>query len=499
MMKLTIFKRLVAGFLLILIVVVALGAYAFLKFRELNQISDSISSISSIGKTIRIIDNLKDNLDAQRKLEQRYLVLEDKNYFSGTFLEKEKSIQKDLDEMDILLASTKNKNMASRIKEAYNLYLEKVQEEVNLINQKEKYSKDAFEEKKDAFEEKNEVLIDVVRQQLYLLNNSIEEEVDQKINISTEISLQALKVILILTTVSIIMAVLIAFYNSQTIHHPILLMIKETKEIAKGKFEKHLNISSPPEINELAQAFNHMVDRLKELDEMKADLIANVSHEFRTPLAVIREAISLYMESIDTAPREKQNKLLGIVQEECERLIESVNKVLNLSRMDAGIIDYQMENYNISHLIAIAVSKIQPIATRKQISLEVNVANDSLNTIMDPDKIGQVFDNLLGNALKFTPEKGKISIGATLGTATRERYSEDDKKDVIVVSVSDTGPGIPKENIHDIFDKYKKLHEKGTGLGLYIARQIINAHGGDIWVESNGKTGSTFFFTVPVS
>lgn len=472
-----------------LIVVVALGAYAFLKFQELNRIIDSISSVDS--KTIGVIDSLTNSLLTQRAFEGKYVISKDRDWYDK-FLDTEKFIKEDLNEMDSLLASTNNKNIASRIKEAYDRYFERVQEEVDLINREEEYSIEGFDNKK-------EILNDVVIQQLDLLRKSINEEVNLKMDMSKEMSLQALRVILILSICSVIMAILIAFYNSHTIHHPILLMIREIKEIAKGRFEKHLNISSPPEINELAKAFNHMCDRLKELDEMKADLIANVSHEFRTPLAVIREAVSLYMESVDTASKEKQNKLLGIVQEECERLIESVNKVLNLSRMDAGIIDYHMERYNISHLIAIATSKIQPIVMRKQISLEVNVYSDSMYAVMDTEKMGQVFDNLLGNALKFTPDKGRISIGATIKQEGREGFYSNNRKENILVSVSDTGPGIPEENINNIFEKYKKFHEEGTGLGLYITRQIINAHGGEIWVESNGKTGSTFFFTVPVS
>ena len=476
-----------------LIVVVALGAYAFLKLRELNQIIDSIGLG---GETIEVVDRLKETLDDQKNFQKKYVLFEDQGQgYYRKFLETEESVRNDLDEMANLLASTKNKNISGRIKESYNRYFAKVQEEFDLINRKEEYSKEDFESKKDVFKNKTEVLIDVVTQQLKLLKKSIEDEVDLKIGMSKEIGAQALKIILILSISSVVMALLIAFFNARTIHHPISLMIKEIKEIAKGKFEKHLDISSPPEINELATAFNHMCDRLKELDEMKADLIANVSHEFRTPLAVMREAVSLFKDSAETMSREKQDKLLGIVQEECERLIDSVNRVLNFSRMDAGIFDYQMENYNLSHLIAIAVSKIQPIVIRKKIAVEVNVASEALYAVMEPDKMGQVFDNLLGNALKFTPEKGKISIGAI----HRKGYPGGNKKEIIEVSVSDTGPGIPVENINDIFDKYKKLHEKGTGLGLYIAKQIINAHGGDIWVESNGKTGSTFFFTVPVS
>ena len=489
MIKFTIFKRLVTGFLVILVVVVALGAYAALKFRELNQIIHSISSVDS--ETIRVTDYLRDSLFTQRKFEKKYVVSEDKDFFRQ-FIEIKKSIQKELGQLNIFAGSTENAERIVIIKKLYAQYILKVQEEADLINLKKEYSQKDFENSKEA-------LIDELINQLDMLKKITEEAVNNKISMSKRIGSQALRVILVLSIISVILSILIALYNAQTIHRPILLLIRETKEIARGRFTKHLNISSPPEINELAMAFNHMCNRLKELDEMKAELVARVSHEFRTPLAVIREAVSLFMDSIDTASKEKQHKLFGIVQEECERLITSVNKVLNLAQMDAGIIDCHIEKYNLSQLIAICITKIRPIAIRKRISLEENIASNSLYAAIDADKIGQVFDNILGNALKFTPENGKISISVRRRQGNGERYSEDSSKEVIEVSISDTGPGIPEKNIHDIFDKFKKLHEGGTGLGLYIARQIINAHGGDIWVESNGKTGSTFFFTVSAS
>jgi len=143
-----------------------------------------------------------------------------------------------------------------------------------------------------------------------------------------------------------------------------------------------------------------------------------------------------------------------------------------------------------------SASKIKPIAERKGITIEVNISGRLPHAGMDSEKIGQALDNLLDNALKFTPEGGKVSIGASLGK-TSEHFSNEEKS-FIEVSVSDTGCGIPEENIQNIFDKFKKLHGKGTGLGLYIARQIINAHGGDIWVKSEQKKGSVFYFTVPV-
>lgn len=257
-------------------------------------------------------------------------------------------------------------------------------------------------------------------------------------------------------------------------------------------------IPSPPEINELASAFNLMCDRLKEIDEIKADLISHISHELRTPLAIIREAVSLHLDCISAGSMEKQRRLLGIIGEECERLINSVNKILNLSRMDAGMIDYHMEKSSLSTLIERSASKIRPIAKRKGINLEVNLDGSLPHASIDSEKIGQVLDNLLANALKFTPEGGKVMIGISLKDGKISKRFSSKKKSFIEVSVSDTGCGIPEENIQDVFDKFKKLHGKGTGLGLYIARQIVNAHGGDIWVKSEQKRGSTFSFTVPV-
>jgi two-component system sensor histidine kinase GlrK len=489
MAKLTIFKRLALGFLIILLVVTALGVYSTLKLEELNQIIRSISSIDS--ETIRMANRLRDTLLTQRKFEKKYVVSKDRD-FHCQFLETEKYLEKDLKQISSLMGATENENLLADIKLLYDRYLVTVQEEVGLIKSHEGYSQKTYEKKK-------ENLTDHIIQRLEELIRMSKETIDNKIDMSKKIGSQASKVVAIITIASVVMGILVAFFNARTINRPIVLLIKGTKEIAKGKFEKHLTIHSPPEINELANAFNHMCDRLKELDEMKADLISHISHEFRTPLAVIREAVSLHLDCIATGSMERQLRLLGIVEEECERLITSVNKVLNLSRMDAGMMDYQIEQCDLSQLIGMSVSKIRPIAERKRISLEVNIAGSLPHAAVDTEKIGQVLDNLLDNALKFTLEGGRVSIAAGLKDEKTLEHLSDIEKGFIVVSVSDTGCGIPQGNIQDIFDKFKKLHEKGTGLGLYIARQVVGAHGGDIWVKSEEEMGSTFYFTVPVS
>ncbi len=492
MKKFTIFKRLGLGYLAILLVVTALGVYSTLKLGQLNQITRSISSID--GEIIRIAARLRDAALSQRGFEKKYFVSRDQD-FHRQFLEAEKYIKKDLERISILMDTTMDttgkKRLIADVKEFHDQYLSIVQEEVRLIKSDKAYSLERYQKKKE----------DLADQIIHKLEEVIEiarADVDSKIELSGKIGSQASRVAAIITIASVIMAILIAFFNARTINRPILLLIKGTREIAKGKFEEHLTIPSPPEINELADAFNHMCDRLKEIDEMKADLISHISHELRTPLAVIREAVSLHLDCISTGSMERQRRLLGIIEEECERLINSVNKILNLSRMDAGMMDYHMEKCSLSPLIEMSASKIRPIAERKGITLEVNLAGSLPHAGIDGEKIGQALDNLLDNALKFTPEGGKVTIGASLKDGKTSEHFSNKEKRFIEVSVSDTGCGIPEENIQDIFDKFKKLHGKGTGLGLYIARQIVNAHGGDIWVKSEQKKGSVFSFTLPV-
>ena len=489
MRKFTIFKRLGLGYLVILLVVIALGVYSTLKLGQLNQITRSISSID--GETIRIANRLRDDVLSQRGFDKKYVMLKDIDYHRQ-FLETGKYIEKDLEQISILMDTAEKKGLIDDVKGFYTQYLYIAQEEVRLIEGNKGYSQEGYEEKKEG----------LAGQTIYKLEEVIgiaEAAMESKIEMSGKIGSQASRVAVIITIVSVIMAILIAFFNARTINRPILLLIKGTREIAKGRFEKHLAIPSPPEINELAEAFNHMCDRLKEIDEMKADLVSSISHELRTPLAVIREAVGLHLDCISTGPMEKQRRLLGIIQEECERLINSVNKILNISRMDAGMMDYHMEKSSLPHLIEMGVSKIRPIAERKGISLEVNLDGGMPPAFIDTENIGQVLDNLLHNALKFTPEGGKVSIGTSLKDRKTSQPFSDKEKGFIEVSVSDTGCGIPEENIQDIFDKFKKFHGKGTGLGLYIARKIVSAHGGDIWVKSEKNKGSTFSFTVPVS
>ncbi|MDL1967697.1 MAG: ATP-binding protein [Deltaproteobacteria bacterium] len=486
----TIFQRLIIGYLAIFIIIAGLGVYTFNTLRKLNKIIQSISSVDE--EVIRTSNRLRDTSLSQRGFEKKFIVSKDKDFYQQ-FSETEKYFQKDLGQIKNLLHTPEKQSLIAEIEDLHCQYFLAVKNEKNFIDDKKEYPIDEYQNDKKEY-------IDKTTHNLEELIGISKADIDRKIKTSGEIGSHAKKITLILTFTAIIMAIMIAFMNARTINRPILILIKEIRKIAKGKFENHLSIQSPPEIKELATAFNYMCDRLKEIDEMKTDMISNISHELRTPLAVIREAVSLLsygaVQASDSA--DKELKLLSIISEECERLINSVNSLLDLSRMDAGMMEYNMERYSLYPLIEKSAIKIKPIAEKKKIKLEVKLDNNMPLINIDVEKICQVLDNLLSNALKFTPKMGKVIITGSLVNKKTSKHVTNKKEEFVVVSVSDNGCGISENSIKEVFDKFKIFHGKGTGLGLYIARHIVTAHGGNIWVKSEKGKGSTFSFTLPV-
>jgi len=287
--------------------------------------------------------------------------------------------------------------------------------------------------------------------------------------------------------------VLLSLVITRSITRPVALLKGKTRDIAEGRFDASLRISSPPEIAELATAFNRMCERLGELERMKADFFASMSHELRTPLTSIKEGTGLLLDGVGGETTDKQRRLLTILAEESNRLIGVVNSLLDLSKMEAGMLNYEFETVNLDPLIRRAVAEIAPLVEAKQIILETAIGAPLPSARLDPERMLQVLRNLIGNAVKFTPKGGQVTVTATPVNGKLQ------------VSVQDSGPGIPAESLTAIFEKFHQGNHKGahtrpgTGLGLAIAKNIITSHGGEIWAESQFGQGSKFFFVLPCS
>ncbi len=234
-------------------------------------------------------------------------------------------------------------------------------------------------------------------------------------------------------------------------------------------------------------------ERLQELDRLKSDFVANVSHELRTPLTAIKGAIDLLLREVAGPLNEKQTHYLARVRSNTHRLAGLINDVLDLSRIEEGKIDLQAERVSLVGLVHEVVETLKPLATEKEIVIRATIPESSSLVWADRDKLTQVLTNLIGNAVKFIPTAGRVTVSGIIDG------------EWVRVSVADNGPGIPLEEKDRVFEKFYQVAEaggtkpKGTGLGLAISKALIELHGGKIWVESGLSLGSTFHFTLPIA
>jgi len=232
--------------------------------------------------------------------------------------------------------------------------------------------------------------------------------------------------------------------------------------------------------------------RLKELDKMKSAFVSNVSHELRTPLTAIKASADNMLDRLIGDLNGKQVGYLTRIKSNSDRLARLINDLLDLSTIEAGKIDLRPTKLSLVTLVKEAAESLRPVAAEKLINLTVMSADPGVIAWADRDKVIQVLMNLIGNALKFTPTRGKVTIAVAKNSAAWMQ-----------ISVTDTGPGIPAEEVNKVFGRFYQIGQagtqktQGTGLGLAISKALVEMHGGKIWVESEAGKGSTFSFTLP--
>jgi PAS domain S-box-containing protein len=232
--------------------------------------------------------------------------------------------------------------------------------------------------------------------------------------------------------------------------------------------------------------------RLNELDKMKLDFVSNVSHELRTPLTAIKASVDNMLDGLTGILSEKQIRYLMRVKSNTDRLARLINDVLDLSRIEAGKIDLKPTNLPLVALTKDVTESLRAMAMEKLINLEVISEDAQVTAWADRDKVTQVLMNLLGNAVKFSPPKGKVTVSI-----------RSNGNGWVQISVAVTGRGILAVEANKIFAKFYQITQldrqksKGTGLGLAISKSLVEMHGGKIWVQSEVGRGSTFSFTLP--
>ncbi|WP_459195466.1 sensor histidine kinase [Wukongibacter baidiensis] len=295
---------------------------------------------------------------------------------------------------------------------------------------------------------------------------------------------------MVLSFFSLAITAFISFIFADIISKPIEKLTEAVRRMAQGKFNQKVEVYGNDEISDLGRAFNLMTTKLDQVDKQRREFVGNVSHELRTPLS----SIKILSESLihqEHAPEEIYKEFLRDIDSEVDRLNKIIDSLLYLVDLEKEDIHLDYQLIYVNYLVQKVIGSLKPLADKKniEISFEEKVR---IQVMLDKFKIQQSLINILANAIKYTPENGKVEV---------EIYAE---KDNFVIKVKDTGIGIPEDELPFIFDRFYRVDKArdrktgGTGLGLSITQQLIALHQGEIKVESVVNEGTTFNIVLPL-
>jgi len=304
---------------------------------------------------------------------------------------------------------------------------------------------------------------------------------------------------------ALLVALVVSLLVSRQVVAPVQAMRRASGRIAEGHYSERVQVpgdlarAEQDELGQLALSFNRMAERLEQTENMRRQLIADVAHELRTPLAAIKGTMEGLVDGMLPADLETFQQ----VYQEADRLGRLVNDLQELSRVEAGAYRLDRQPVSVGRLFESLLARLGRQFEEKGVSLEIHLPSGLEKgtsgggqpaALVDEDRIGQVLLNLVGNALQFTPPGGRVAINIL------QREHE------LQIAVADAGIGIPPEHLPHIFDRFYRVDRSrarpggGSGIGLTISRHLVEAHGGRMWAESPGTgQGSTFYFTLPLA
>ena len=297
---------------------------------------------------------------------------------------------------------------------------------------------------------------------------------------------------------AIVLALLLGFVLSWSLIGPIQRIDTRLAAIASGNFSEHVDVTNRDELGALAANVNRMNDELRRLyreletaSKHKSDFLANMSHELRTPLNAIIGFSQVLSQELFGEVNEKQKEYLQDILSSGNHLLALINDVLDLSKVEAGQVELQVEPFSLQDALERGVSMIRERATRDGVRVALHANGGADIVTGDERRIRQVIFNLLSNAVKFTPTGGLVEVAA----------KQDNGE--VKISVADTGPGIAEQDLDRIFEEFQQTEagarqHEGTGLGLALSKRFVEMHGGRIWCDSEVGKGSRFVFTLPL-
>jgi len=479
-MRLTIFSRIMIAQSTLVLLVLAISVFAVGKLRLVSQLNTEALTVDSacIIEEKRL---LKSFLDEMRNSE-KYLLIRDLS-FREAYENNKNDFSDSMLKISYTVDTEREKELISQIRALHERY----EQETDLINFGEKGSDATKANLSEGIIERTNELIRLR-----------DQAASSKTALAGAHAASAAEVMFWLTVFGIAGALVMAYLYARGISRPLSQLAREMRRIGRGEFYHTAHVNGPREVGELARSFNLMAEELEHLDRLKADFTAHVSHELRTPLTAIREGTALLLEGIPGPLTKNQSEILEVVRNHSQRLFQSISSILDLSKMEAEMMDYEFTMCDLRTLINKSIESVDLIARKRDIKLQTKIMGPISMFMADERRIQQVLDNLLSNALRFSPVGGEIRVEA-LAVQSDQREAH-----AVEIRVSDDGPGIPAVEVQNIFKHFyqsknqKAKGQHGTGLGLAIARHIVEAHKGRIWAESEIGCGATFHVLLPI-
>ncbi len=293
-----------------------------------------------------------------------------------------------------------------------------------------------------------------------------------------------------------LLSVLVGFigiwYITRSFFRPLKTLARGLQRISVDKFHQPITLRGGEEFSKLATSYNDMSRQLSEEENIRNEFIATLSHEIRTPLSSIRESVNMIIEEVFGPINDKQRKFLKIAGVEIQRINKLLNYLLNVSVLESDVRKKKSSRLNTKQLVLSSTEIFASFAEKKKVTLVVSDTTESPDLFGVREELQQVFVNIIGNAIKYSPERGSVMVS----------WMKDTTKKFVLFHVSDTGPGIADDELSLVFTKYYRTktvrgHLDGVGLGLAISRKIVASYGGEIQVKNNRGSGCTFSFTLP--
>ncbi len=460
---------------------IAVNIYMLWKLNSVS-ISTKVTFTADVS-SIQVIRHLESLMNEQERNAQKFLISGDTAYFK-LFREGLRGFDGLVDSLMALRPTTGAVSLIHKVRQSH-AWL------ASAIAERQTVRPSVRGPEWEAISKATSDTLQDIQNALETINKMNQSSIDASMALVERTTERSAGVATILAIGSLLAAVILAIMIAGTITEPIDILLRGTQKIARGSFEP-IKVPSHDEIAELARAINDMSDKLRKINELKAEMMQQISHELRTPLSTILGAHYLLVTNKSGQLNAEQLRLLDMIRRSVDKLTEFSHQFLDLAKVEAGMMEYHFVRCDLLPLLEPILEGARVSASRKRIGIHLE-SEPSPQVMADPEKLSIVFGNLFSNAIKYTHDGGIITVAIRPSPrGTR-------------VDVRDTGIGIPESDIPKLFTRFYQAANvgttkaKGTGLGLAIVKAFMEGHHGTVSVSSAVNEGTTFVLEFPAA